>query len=88
MNENRRIGFEFEQTAAEFAQRRSGRSTEAAAGSTALSTAQAQAQPQAAHAVHHATADGPREEVPRKAVPLHRRTGRIFSVPFPHRNSG
>ena len=82
----RRLGSQ--QIAGQFAQRRPGRSAQVGARSAALPVAQAQTQPKAAHALHHPAADGPGEEVPREAVPVHRRTSRILRVAVAHRNSG
>ena len=44
---------------------------------------QAQAQSETQDPVHHATVDGPREEVPGEAVLVHRRASRIFQQPQP-----
>ena len=82
----RRLGSQ--QIAGQFAQRRPGRSAQVGARSAALPVAQAQTQPQAADAVHHPAADGSGEEVPREAVPVHRRTGRILRIAVTDRNSG
>jgi hypothetical protein len=54
----------------------------------ALHAEEAQAQPQATHALHHPAAHVAGEEVPREAVPVHRRAGRVLLVPAAHGDTG
>ncbi|XP_047484366.1 tropomyosin-1, isoforms 33/34-like [Penaeus chinensis] len=49
---------------------------------------EAQAQQQAAHALHHAAAAVAREEVPREAVPEHRRARRVLRLAQPDGDAG
>jgi len=53
-----------------------------------MSASQAQDQQKAANAVHHAATAGARTKVPRKAVPVDRREGRVLRLAQPHRDTG
>jgi len=53
-----------------------------------MPAAQAQDQQKAANAVHDAAVAGARAKVPRKAVPVDRREGRVLRLAQPHRDTG
>lgn len=55
---------------------------------TQVQPAEAQAQQETPNAVHYATVVEPGEKVPGKAVPEHRRTGRVFQFATSDRNTG
>lgn len=53
-----------------------------------MQSPQAQAQPQAPHSFHHATTPLLREEVPREAIPEHRRESRVQLLAASHGDAG
>lgn len=53
-----------------------------------MQSEETQAQQKAPDAVHHAAVVEPGEKIPRKTVPKHRGTGRVFQFATSHRDTG
>lgn len=58
------------------------------AAKTQVQPEEAQTEPKAPDAVYHATVVEPREKIPRKTVPEHRGTGRVFQFVTSNRDAG